>query len=117
METVQQSFITEEQVVTPTIEILENIKPVNNEPLTIKNIPKTVTQSFDELFPEQQHDEKNLQKAKEILGEEATQFTNAQLKDIVSEVQYLVESWLDDFEREIFEGLTLKELLHEKGGL
>lgn len=118
METVQQSLITEEQIVEPALKVFEEVTTKSPSELSqIHDIPSSINQSLDELFPEQQYDEKNLQRAKDILGEEAAQFTNGQLKDIVSEVQYLVESWLDDFERDIFEGLTLKELLHEKGGL
>ncbi|KKP87931.1 MAG: hypothetical protein UR93_C0027G0008, partial [Berkelbacteria bacterium GW2011_GWA2_35_9] len=38
-----------------------------------------------------------------------------ELNDVITEVEYLTESWLDEYERNIFDGLTLQELLHEKG--
>ena len=115
MGTVQQPLITEEQIVTPVEQVLETITP-GNEPLTVENIPKTITKSLDELFPEQQYDEKNLKRVKETLGKLANKFTDGELRDVVAETQYLAETWLDDFERSIFKGSTLKELLHEKGG-
>ena len=114
METAQQSFfITEAQIIEPTLEVLKEVTPKpDHEP---REISQSLSQSLDNLFPEQQYDEKNLQKTKEILGEIADEFTDIQLKGIVGEVQFLAESWLDDFERKIFKGMTLKELLHEKG--
>lgn len=111
----QQLLITEEQIITPLVEIFKEVTPT--KPIRTQEVSQSVTQSLNVLFPEQQYDEKNIQKAKEILGDLAYEFTNAQLKDVVSEIQFLTESWLDDFERTIFKGLTLKELLHEKGGL
>jgi len=51
------------------------------------------------------------------LGELAKEFTELELKEIVTDVDFIVESWLDDFERDLFKGKTMKELLHEKGGL
>jgi hypothetical protein len=101
--------ITEEQIITPLVEILETT------PKAIE-ATKSVIQSLDELFPEQQHQEKNIKEAKAILGVVAKEFTNAQLRDVVCEIQYLADSWLDDFERQSFNGKTLAELLHEKGG-
>ncbi len=101
----------------PLIEVLEEATPKspNFKPSTYQ-VSDSLKKSLDELFPEQQYDEKDIQKAKEILGSLVLEFTPQQLKDTVTEIQYLTESWLDDFERQIFGGLTLQELLHEKGG-
>ena len=49
------------------------------------------------------------------MGVVANELTADQLKGVITEIQYLVDSWLDDYERNVFDGLTLKELLHEKG--
>lgn len=113
----QQQLITEEQIITPAVEVLEQVTPKPPGTPQAKEISESLKQSLDNLFPEQQFDEKSVQKAKEILGKLADQLTPDQLKDTVTEMQFLANSWLDDFERKIFKGLTLKELLHEKGGL
>lgn len=113
----QQLLITEDQIITPIVEVLEEATtkpPGTPQP---KEVSPSLKQSLDNLFPEQQYDEKDIQKAKEVLGKLADEFSDIQLKGIVAEFQFLAESWLDDFERKIFKGLTLKELLHEKGGL
>ncbi len=73
--------------------------------------------SLDAIFDQQQFEDKNIQKAKQILGSVADSYESDELRDVVTEIQFLVENWLDTFERTIFDGLTLKEMLHEKGGV
>jgi hypothetical protein len=58
-------------------------------------------------------EEVDIEKAKTILGDIVKQMTDDQLKDTCVEMQYLVETWLDDYERSIFGGKTLRELLGE----
>lgn len=55
-----------------------------------------------------------LYKAREILGELANEYSDDELWKIVTEIQFLTDCWLDDFEREIFDGKTLSELLTEE---
>ena len=100
---------TEEKLIQPLTEVL-------NAPSNSFKPPENIKKSLDDLFPEQVYEEKQLKKAKEILGNIANEFTSEQLRDAVTEIQFLATSWLDDFERGIFDGLTLQELLHEKGG-
>lgn len=100
---------TEEKLIQPLTEVL-------NAPSNSSKPPENIKKSLDDLFPEQVYEEKQLKKAKEILGNIANEFTSEQLRDAITEIQFLATSWLDDFERGIFDGLTLQELLHEKGG-
>ena len=65
---------------------------------------------------DRKYEDKKIQQVKQTLGDIATTLSNDYLRDIATEVQFLSETWLDEFEREIFNGLTLNELLHEKGG-
>jgi hypothetical protein len=69
------------------------------------------------MFPEQKRQDKDLVNTKEVLGKLSELFTDLQLKEIITDVDFMVENWLNQFEQGIFEGKTLKELLHEKGGL
>lgn len=118
MQAQQQILITENKYIQPLEKVLNNIPPESTE-TPKKHLTESVSfkESLDNLFPEQQRDEKAIKRAKDILGTVANNFTPGQLKDTVTEIQFLSESWLDDFERKIFNGLTLNELLHEKGGL
>jgi len=109
----QHLYISENKIITPLIEVIHDALP---SPET-KAISPTLKQSLDDLFPEQLYDEKNIQEAIKILGDIANEFNHYQLKDELTKVQCLAEGWLDDFERGIFGGKTLNELLHEKGGM
>lgn len=111
--TEQQLLILEEHNLTPLKKVLD--ASLSSHPNPQKNTP-SIKESLDTLFPEQQHEEKQIKKAKEILGTLSEEFTEVQLRDAITEIQFLTEYWLDDFERQIFHGVTLQELLHEKGG-
>lgn len=114
----QQLLIPEERIVTPLVEVLNTITPKpESSPKSTEAITPALRQSLDELFPEQKFEDKDIQKAKEILGPIASEFTPEQLRGSIIEIHLLAQSWLDDLERDIFKGLTLKEVLHEKGGL
>lgn len=109
--------VTEQQIVRPLELILQEVTPkIESKRPPIRNNPKPLEESLGALFPEQEYSDKDFQKTKEILGPLAKDLTTAELRDVIAETQYLISSWLDDFERDIFNGLTLNELLHEKGG-
>lgn len=77
--------------------------------------PLTTEQSLNNLFPEQKYSDKRIRQAKEALGLLAFEYNESELENLILEVESLTESWLDEFERQTFNGLTLLELLHEKG--
>lgn len=109
--------VTEDQYIAPLVEVLNEATPKpDNSHVQPSGPSETLKQSLDNLFPEQQYEDKAVQETKKALGQLAEGLSSDQLKDIASEVQYLMMSWLDDFEREVFGGLTLNELLHQKGG-
>ncbi len=62
-------------------------------------------------FNEQDQQRKTVQEGREILGEAAAALTDEQVSDLVNEVQYLVDTWVEEFEQKIFDGKTLNELL------
>ena len=103
----QQQY-TRQEIVQPYLQ------PVGQSTFKYNQTP-TISQSLEAIFPEQKQADKRIKLAKEALGSLATQFTETELNDVITEVEYLTESWLDEYERNIFDGLTLQELLHEKG--
>ena len=111
----QKLAIIEEKIITPLIQVIEQANPAK----TKENLEhsQSFTQSLDNLFPEQQYDDKNIKKAKAILGSVANELEPELLSESVAEMQFLAKSWLDEFERTIFDGKTLNELLNEKGGV
>ena len=113
--TERNQVVTEQKTLLPLTQIFEDIKvkPTSNHLI----ISPSSTKSIQDIFPEQEYEEKNTQKAKEVLGELANNFSKEELRDLTAQVEYLAETWLDDFERDIFKGRTLNELLHERGGV
>ncbi len=71
---------------------------------------KSLGNSLNDIFP-QPTEETKLQKAKRVLGEVVKDQTDEQLQTFITEAQYLIDSWLDDYERQLFDGLTLKQVL------
>lgn len=56
-------------------------------------------------------DENDIEEARKILGSIAQDFSDEELRDEYTKIQYLIETWLDDYEKSIFGGKTLRELL------
>ena len=106
---IQQAFARQE-IARPFIQVFDQSALKFKQNLTI-------TESLDVMFPEQKKQDKDVLKARELLGELSKQFTEVELKEVITDVDFIVESWLDDFERELFKGKTMQELLHEKGGI
>jgi hypothetical protein len=113
----QERALPHEKIVTPLIHVFDEASPQSSG-ISISTIPsKKLKQSLDDLFPEQQYNEKRTQEARKILGEKAKNLTDQQLNDISVEIECLVKIWIDQFEKKMFAGKTLNELLHDKGGL
>ncbi len=104
-----QRVPSKQDIVQPALQVIDRYDPNFGQARSTKD-------TLDLMFPEQIREEKDLLKVKTILGDLSTSISNQELKDVITEVQFLADSWLDDFERSIFKGVTLQELLHEKGG-
>jgi len=53
----------------------------------------------------------SLEEARKILGKTAKNMSDIQLQDEMVKIGFLVESWLDEYERSILKGKTLNEFL------
>jgi len=65
------------------------------------------------IFP-QPTEENQIISARRKLGETAKTLTDEQIECMVTDFQYLIDTWLDEFECEVFGGKTLKKLLGDK---
>lgn len=74
--------------------------------------PDSITALLNSLFPEQKQEEKELREVKAILGNLSSALTIDEIHVLVSEVQFLVTMWLDTYEKDLFKGKTLKEVLN-----
>lgn len=74
--------------------------------------------NFNELnktlspFVSQSNKESQVEKSRRILGEVASDLSDNDLQIFITEIQYLINSWFDQFEQEIFKGQTLRQILN-----
>lgn len=104
----------------PTLEINPKIISVQKQiPETVEsnNLPTNPLSSLENalstILPKE-IEETNIIRARRILGETANEMSDEQIECLVTEFQFLINSWLDEFEKEVFSGKTLKEILNEK---
>lgn len=108
MQTELQLF--DPRALNPTVIKQPSIKE-NSSTSPLYNPQKSVEESLNALFPTHKVETK-LQKARLVLGKEiASEVTDQQLEIFLTEVQFLLDSWLDSFEKQMFDGLTLKQIL------
>jgi len=69
--------------------------------------------SFNRIFS-QNPEEKIVLQMRRMLGEKANTLSDEKVECLATEFQFLINAWLDEYERDIFEGMTLKEVLNEK---
>ncbi len=65
------------------------------------------------MFP-QQSEENKIAKTRRILGQTANTLSDEQIECVTTEFQFLIDGWLDEFEKNVFNSMTLKEVLNEK---
>ena len=104
--------ITQEKTLLPVQRVFDELtkQPVSR----LKPLGNQTTKSIQDLFPEQEIADKKLKVAITALGKLSAEFSKSELQELIAQVEYLAETWLDEFERDVFKGMTLNELLHER---
>jgi len=87
-----------------------NIPQQSTHPLTPQ---KTLDNLLQNIFPQNKDKNKVIQTRK-LLDKTAENLSDEQIQCIVTEFQFLINSWLDEYEKEVFGGMTLKEILNEQ---
>ena len=70
---------------------------------------RTIENALESLLPE--FEETKMQKARGLLGKTGEKLSNDQLEVVVAQFEYLIGCWLDSYERELFDGKTLKDII------
>ena len=83
----------------------------NNTPVNFQPPQHGTYEQLNQLFNQENQQTKTIQEARDILGESAKSLTDGQVNDLVNEIQYLVDTWLEEYEQKVFDGKTLKEVL------
>lgn len=94
---------------SPINTVIKNSTQYNTANLRINS--QGVYDQINNHFSEQNQQQKIVQEAREILGESAAKMNDEKVYDMVVEMQYLVDTWLEEFEKDVFDGKTLKEIM------
>jgi hypothetical protein len=73
---------------------------------------KVFESTLSNIFPSKQ-EETQVQKARLIMGEDVKDLSDGDLEVFLTEFQYLIDCWLDEYEKQVFNNKTLKELMKE----
>ncbi len=83
--------------------LVEEVKPTSNR--------IDVYDKINHFFNESDSDVKAIEQARQILGDDAKTLRTEQIQDLLSNIDYLVNSWIEEFERSVFDGKTFNELI------
>ncbi len=70
----------------------------------------SIDAALKRIFTTQQ-EETLLLKSRRIMSDAVVGISDEELEVYITEFQHLIDYWLDDFEREMFEGQTLQQVL------
>lgn len=68
---------------------------------------------IDGLQENQQNQDEELRLARNTFGKLSSFFSGEEFKVVITEIKYLSQTWVDEFEKNIYKGKTLSELLNE----
>lgn len=72
-----------------------------------------VSDALGRVFASTQ-EETRLQKTRSIMGDSVSNLSDEELEVYTTEFQYLIDEWLDEFERQAFGSQTLKQVLGQE---
>jgi hypothetical protein len=52
----------------------------------------------------------DIEQAREVFGDKVAHLSDEELQSYLSKIDFLLNSWLDGFERTVFDGKTIQEL-------
>lgn len=72
-----------------------------------------ISNALDRVFSTQREESK-VDKTRRIMGSLTNDLSDEELEVYITEFQYLIDEWLDCFERQVFDGQTLKQVLGQE---
>ena len=80
-------------------------------PTNTSSTPQGTYDKLNQFFSDQNQEQRDIVEARQILGDSAIDLTDGQVQGLVNEVQFLVDSWLDEYEKREFDGKSLDEVI------
>lgn len=72
-----------------------------------------VSNALGRIFLSDQ-EQTRIQKVRSIMGDLVTPLADEELETYMTEFQHLIDEWLDEFERQAFDGQTLRQALSQE---
>jgi len=85
------------------------IKEAPKRPFYAPNPQTPLENAINSLFSTEE--ESKIARMRGHLGETAKNLSDTQVETIITEFQFLIDSWMDEYEKEVFNGKTLKDVL------
>ena len=79
----------------------------------LANPHKSLENALQSIFPERSG-ETRTEKARGIMGEAVRAMPDEELDTYLTEFQFLIDNWLDAYEKGVFNGQTLQQVLREE---
>lgn len=101
-----QQYRTDTNISTQVSSIPATQNPLPHHPHTV------LQNAFNEAFTSNLELDNNIGRIRRILGVTAITLSDEQIESIISEFQFLIGAWMDEFEKELFHGMTLQEVIN-----
>ena len=91
--------------------ITNDIPQIDNPRFDVSLFPQSdnLINALNTMFPEQTREDKTLRRAEEILGKD---YSTEDVKSLIASFEYLINAWLEEYEKKVFDNKTVKEILH-----
>lgn len=94
------------------INLEEKPKDVERKISSVPSPLGALESELGRIFPVKAEETK-IQMARRVMGSIVSELSDEELDAYLTEFQFLVNAWLDSFEKQIFEGRKLEQLLKE----
>lgn len=74
----------------------------------------TIFESISNRLSLSNSEDNKFMKMRKLLGKAAQGLSDEQIEALTINFQYLVDSWIDEYERKVFNGKLLREVLNEE---
>lgn len=88
------------------------VKPPEKKVCSVPNPLNALETELGRIFPVRE-EESRIQMSRRIMGDIVKDLSDEELDAYLTEFQFLVNTWIDSFEKQVFEGRRLEELLKE----
>ena len=108
----QSAPVSREQIATPAT-VQDKGERTDPRPVGLTRTQyRSITSALGKIFPTSQ-ELSRVQQARRIMVDEIKELSDENLEECLTEFQFLIDSWFDEFELAAYDGKTLREVAKE----